>query len=139
MDPDQTARMRRLVWIHAGRKPIMLVLSWHGSYVFVCFYSPVSMWWDVGTSVDSWQSGWTWLYPNNCRKYVIIRKWNNTNVCLCALVYIKDGHIRYFSIIRIKDFAYIFLNPRWMFSFSNSWIPSFVTHLFLSIDSEAKL
>jgi hypothetical protein len=27
MDPDQTARMRRLIWIHAGRKPIMLVLS----------------------------------------------------------------------------------------------------------------
>jgi hypothetical protein len=27
MDPEQTARMRRLVWIHAGRKPIMLVLS----------------------------------------------------------------------------------------------------------------
>jgi hypothetical protein len=27
MDPDQTVRMRRLVWIHAGRKPIMLVLS----------------------------------------------------------------------------------------------------------------
>jgi hypothetical protein len=27
MDPDQTARMRRLVWIHAGRKPIPLVLS----------------------------------------------------------------------------------------------------------------
>jgi hypothetical protein len=27
MDPDQTARMRRLVWIHVGRKPIMLVLS----------------------------------------------------------------------------------------------------------------
>jgi hypothetical protein len=25
MDPDQTARMRRLVWIHAGRKPIILV------------------------------------------------------------------------------------------------------------------
>jgi hypothetical protein len=25
MDPDQTAWMRRLVWIHAGRKPIMLV------------------------------------------------------------------------------------------------------------------
>jgi hypothetical protein len=32
MDPDQTARMRRLVWIHAGRKPTMLVLSWRGSY-----------------------------------------------------------------------------------------------------------
>jgi hypothetical protein len=28
MDPDQTARMRRLVWIHAGRKRITLVLSW---------------------------------------------------------------------------------------------------------------
>jgi hypothetical protein len=28
MDPDQTVRMRRLVWIHAGRKPIMLVLSY---------------------------------------------------------------------------------------------------------------
>jgi hypothetical protein len=27
MDPEQTVRMRRLVWIHAGRKPIMLVLS----------------------------------------------------------------------------------------------------------------
>jgi hypothetical protein len=32
MDPDQTARMRRLVWIHAGRKRTMLVLSWRGSY-----------------------------------------------------------------------------------------------------------
>jgi hypothetical protein len=31
MDPDQTARMCRLVWIHTGRKPIMLVLSWRGS------------------------------------------------------------------------------------------------------------
>jgi hypothetical protein len=34
MDPDKTARMRRLVWIHAGRKCTMLVLSWRGSYVF---------------------------------------------------------------------------------------------------------
>jgi hypothetical protein len=25
MDPDQTARMRGLVWIHAGRKPTILV------------------------------------------------------------------------------------------------------------------
>jgi hypothetical protein len=30
---DQTALMRRLVWIHAGRKCIMLVLSWRGSFV----------------------------------------------------------------------------------------------------------
>jgi hypothetical protein len=29
MDPDQTAR--RLVWINAGRKPNMLILSWRGS------------------------------------------------------------------------------------------------------------
>jgi hypothetical protein len=29
----QTVRMRRLIWIHAGRKPIMLVLSWRGSYI----------------------------------------------------------------------------------------------------------
>jgi hypothetical protein len=33
MDPDQTSWMRRLVWIHADRKPIMLVLSWRGSFV----------------------------------------------------------------------------------------------------------
>jgi hypothetical protein len=33
MDPDQPAPKCRLVWIHAGRKPIMLVLSWHGSNV----------------------------------------------------------------------------------------------------------
>jgi hypothetical protein len=33
MDPDQTAWMRRLVWIHAGCKPIMLVLSWHSSFI----------------------------------------------------------------------------------------------------------
>jgi hypothetical protein len=53
MDPDQTARMRRLVLIHAGRKPIMLVLSWRGSnsfwfqqckiavflYLYNCFWS----------------------------------------------------------------------------------------------------
>jgi hypothetical protein len=31
MDPDQTAGMRRLVWIHAGRKRTMLVLSWRRS------------------------------------------------------------------------------------------------------------
>jgi hypothetical protein len=35
MDPDQTAWMCRLVWNHAGRKPIMLVLSWRGSFDFV--------------------------------------------------------------------------------------------------------
>jgi hypothetical protein len=33
MDPDQTAWMRRLVWIHAGHKLTMLILSWRGSYV----------------------------------------------------------------------------------------------------------
>jgi hypothetical protein len=27
MDPDQAAWMHMLVWIHAGRKPIILVLS----------------------------------------------------------------------------------------------------------------
>jgi hypothetical protein len=31
MDPYQTVRMRRLVWIYAGRKHTILVLSWHGS------------------------------------------------------------------------------------------------------------
>jgi hypothetical protein len=35
MDPDQTARMGRLVWIHAGCKPILLVMLWRGSYVNV--------------------------------------------------------------------------------------------------------
>jgi hypothetical protein len=35
MDSDQTARMCRLVWIHAGRKPIMLVLSWRSSYIVI--------------------------------------------------------------------------------------------------------
>jgi hypothetical protein len=35
MDPDQTALMLRLVWIHAGRKPIMLVLSWRGSNISI--------------------------------------------------------------------------------------------------------
>jgi hypothetical protein len=33
MDPGQTARMRRVIWIHDGRKPIMLVLSWRGSNI----------------------------------------------------------------------------------------------------------
>jgi hypothetical protein len=32
MGPDQTARMRRLVWIHADRKRTMLVLSWRDSF-----------------------------------------------------------------------------------------------------------
>jgi hypothetical protein len=27
MDPDQTGRMRKLVWIHAGRKLTMLIHS----------------------------------------------------------------------------------------------------------------
>jgi hypothetical protein len=38
MDPDQTARKRMLVWIHAGRKRIALVLSWHGSNDSLSFY-----------------------------------------------------------------------------------------------------
>jgi hypothetical protein len=38
MDSDQNARMRRLVWNHAGRKPIMLVLSWRDSF-FIKFTS----------------------------------------------------------------------------------------------------
>jgi hypothetical protein len=33
MDSDQTVRMHRLVWIHAGRKRTMLVLSWRVSFV----------------------------------------------------------------------------------------------------------
>jgi hypothetical protein len=46
MDPDQTARMRRLVWIHGGRKPIMLVLSWRGSFFFakVAYFEQVADW-----------------------------------------------------------------------------------------------
>jgi hypothetical protein len=31
MGPDQAVQMRRLVWIHCGRKHIMLVLQWRGS------------------------------------------------------------------------------------------------------------
>jgi hypothetical protein len=31
VDPKQTAWMHRLVWIRAGRKPTMLVLSWRDS------------------------------------------------------------------------------------------------------------
>jgi hypothetical protein len=45
MDPDHTARMRRLVWIHAGRKPIMLFFSCHGSqkYCFKAEYKKSTM------------------------------------------------------------------------------------------------
>jgi hypothetical protein len=39
MDPDQTARLRRLVWIHAGRKCTMLVLSWRGSNFLLDVFS----------------------------------------------------------------------------------------------------
>ena len=31
-DSDQTGRMPRLIWVFAGRKAILLVLSWGGSY-----------------------------------------------------------------------------------------------------------
>jgi hypothetical protein len=47
IDPDQTAQMRRLVLIHAGRKPIMLVLSWRGSNnltIFIKLINFVSLW-----------------------------------------------------------------------------------------------
>jgi hypothetical protein len=33
MDPDQTVQMHRLVWINAGRKHTMLVLSWGSSLI----------------------------------------------------------------------------------------------------------
>ena len=32
-DSDQTGRMPRLIWVFAGRTPILLVLSWGGSYI----------------------------------------------------------------------------------------------------------
>jgi hypothetical protein len=35
MDLDKIARMRRLVWIHAGRKRTMLVLSWRSSFILI--------------------------------------------------------------------------------------------------------
>jgi hypothetical protein len=38
MDPDKSARMRRLVLIDAGRKRIMLVLSCRGLFVFHCWF-----------------------------------------------------------------------------------------------------
>jgi hypothetical protein len=44
MDPDQTARMRRLVWIHTGRKPIMLVLSWRSSNVIHWQWQNIYYW-----------------------------------------------------------------------------------------------
>ena len=31
-DSDQTGRMPRLIWVYAGRKVILLVLSWGGSF-----------------------------------------------------------------------------------------------------------
>jgi hypothetical protein len=43
MDPDQTVRMRRLVWIHAGHKRIMLVLSWRGS-ILILNAGPLTNW-----------------------------------------------------------------------------------------------
>jgi hypothetical protein len=43
MDLDQTARMRRLVWIHAGRKRTMLVLSGRGSNVKFQAYDHILM------------------------------------------------------------------------------------------------
>jgi hypothetical protein len=42
--PDQTARMRMLVWIHAGRKRIMLVLSWRSSNVNLFIFKVLSLW-----------------------------------------------------------------------------------------------
>jgi hypothetical protein len=38
MDPDQSAQMCRLVWIHAGRKRTMLVLSWRSSFIVVLLW-----------------------------------------------------------------------------------------------------
>jgi hypothetical protein len=35
MDPDQTARMRRLVCIRSGRKRMTLVLSWRSSIIVI--------------------------------------------------------------------------------------------------------
>jgi hypothetical protein len=42
MDPDQTARMRRLVWIHAGRKRTVGFVVTQLIYVF--FYFLIFLW-----------------------------------------------------------------------------------------------
>jgi hypothetical protein len=53
MDPDQTARMRRLVWIDAGRKRTMLILSWCGSYNICVVGIPVSHWSILGATTTT--------------------------------------------------------------------------------------
>jgi hypothetical protein len=46
------ARMRRLVWIHAGRKRTMLVLSWRGSIVIL--FSRYHIRHEVTSTVSGW-------------------------------------------------------------------------------------
>ena len=57
-DSDQTGWMTRLIWVFAGRRVILLVLSWGGCYSFhsFCFklgvvtVSTCLMLWDMGSA-----------------------------------------------------------------------------------------
>jgi hypothetical protein len=53
MDPDQIAQMRRLVWIHAGHKRTMLVLSWLMTQLNFVIYTRHQI-------INNYVIGWAW-------------------------------------------------------------------------------
>jgi hypothetical protein len=66
MDPDQTARMSRLVWIHAGLKPIMLVFVMMRLIYTLNFYSAEAVSVKPVLPVSSWMCSFTWLSIGGC-------------------------------------------------------------------------
>jgi hypothetical protein len=83
--------MRRLVWIHAGRKPIMLVLSWRGSY------SVASTWYTIKFIIES--SG----------ELISASVWSNSHNSLFFLLFKWDKFIKdiLHSVLLVDG------NPRW--------------------------
>jgi hypothetical protein len=74
MDLDQTERMRRQVWIHAGRKRIKLVLSWCGPIIYKKLHVSRLYFYENQNFVLIWKIIpliYLWKIIVKCRKEVI--------------------------------------------------------------------
>jgi hypothetical protein len=89
MGPDQTAQRRRLVWIHADRKPIMLVLSRCFHCLHGCFHSIRTKPWSLWPTIrEADFMGFTRLSAvviteSFCATLVLEPYWTGLWKCLC--------------------------------------------------------
>ena len=75
-DSDQTGWMPRLTWVFAGRTAILLVLSWGGSFRFLCLLACL-FWFNVALNNFSVISRWCLVATGSPMfTYIVLPDWS---------------------------------------------------------------